>query len=548
MYISFYITDSRNGLIFQYLPSNDAPSFKNLWTRIQSTCPQLGHTRIDGVEDEFIYQRISESNIQTYTHSLVGKDLEVFKYYSHTNNLYYWCLVSRSSDITQPSHGFIMEPHILMEEIDEMLLDYFNKDKITVKKIVNNYDQITLIFNCCVNGGEPMTGGMYMNRVKSIIPMKSDFSKVINSTAHTIQNAVARRQYPSNGQIDNASKMFSSMSGDNKSGSPFTQDVEVVPWRSNKIMEDKNEFYLDIKETMSIVMEKGKSSSKKRTSHHTGFKLVNGKITGTLDCRSYLGGTPLVSVNLNNCGYDFGFPSLHDCVEIDQFDSKDTTLSFIPPNGKFKLMKYNLNLAGNEKVKNWNQLGIVSIDYMNNLGAKEDEFEVTVNIGSSRKVNKIRDLDIELQFVNQKKGIDKSHHKIRILRSTHGRFNQMANQERGNWLFDSEMATGTTAILRGCIESQDSEEMSFAEEEVAQEEVNHASKATPGALYKLNRVVIRYNHEGETLSGIAVNAIKADTHSSSSYSGNSNSSSNIKVAFKGVKYLSCVQAAEMRTY
>ena len=180
MYISFYITDSRNGLIFQYLPSNDAPSFKNLWTRIQSTCPQLGHTRIDGVEDEFIYQRISESNIQTYTHSLVGQDLEVFKYYSHTNNLYYWCLVSRSSDITQPSHGFIMEPHILMEEIDEMLLDYFNKDKITVKKIVNNYDQITLIFNCCVNGGEPMTGGMYMNRVKSIIPMKSDFSKVIH--------------------------------------------------------------------------------------------------------------------------------------------------------------------------------------------------------------------------------------------------------------------------------------------------------------------------------------------------------------------------------
>lgn len=511
---------------------------------------------MDNAADEYADEVGPMSNTETSTHGVVGKDLEVFKYYSNSNNLYYWCLVSRTSDTTQLSHGLTMEPLILMGEIDQMLLDYFDKDKITVKKIVNNYDQITLIFNCCVDGGEPMASGMYMNRVKSIIPMKSDFSKVINSTAHTIQSAVARHQYPTNGQMDNANKMFST--GGNRHGSPFTQDMEVVPWRNNKIVEDKNEFYLDIKETMSLVMERRKASNKRKTSHQGGFKLVTGKITGIFDCRSYLGGTPLVSVNLNNCGYDLGFPSLHDCVEIDQFDSKDTKLAFIPPNGKFQLMGYNLNLAGNERVKNWNQLGIVSVDYMNDLGVKEDEFEITVNISSSRKVTKIRNLDIELQFaldIDKNENADILHHKIRVLRSTHGRFNQTANQHRGNWVFDSEVATGTTAILRGCVEPQANDELHFGESESRQDEINNPNQdnATLAAKhYTLNRVIARYSHEGETLSGLGVNSIKIDSQSSNTHSGlgsnGSNGNTSIKTAFKGVKYLSCVAASEMRTF
>ncbi|CAL9736582.1 AP-3 complex subunit mu [Monosporozyma servazzii] len=555
MYISFYITDSRNGLIFQYLPSNDAPSFKNLWTRIQSTCPQMVQTKMDNAEDEYTVEISGMSNTETCTNGIVGKDLEVFKYYSCSNNLYYWCLVSRSSNSTQVSHRSSMEPLILMGEIDQILMDYFDKDKITVKKIVNNYDQITLIFNCYINGGEPMTSGMYMNRVKGIIPMKSDFSKVINSTAHTIQSAVARHQYPSNGQMDYANKMFST---GGKSGSPFIQDVEAVPWRNNKIMEDKNEFYLDIQETMSLVMEKRNNSSKRKTSRQGRFELVSGKITGTFDCRSYIGGTPLVSIKLNNSGYDLGLPSLHDCVEIDQFDSKETTLAFIPPNGKFKLMGYNLNLSDNERVKNWNQLGIVSLDYMNDLGVKEDEFEITVNISSSRKVAKIRNLDIELQFaldIDKSKKTDKSHYKIRVLRSTHGRFNQMANQQRGNWVFDSGVATGTTAILRGCVESQTSDDMDFGEDESGPNNTNQDKDVFTVKRFKLNRVIIRYSHEGETLSGMSVDSIQIDSESSHTHSGlgsnpssGSNSSTNVKAAFKGVKYLSRVEAAEMRTF
>lgn len=558
MYISFYITDSRNGLVFQYLPSNDAPSFKNLWTRIQSTCPQLTHSHgQNGTEDgkcdgSDVAGCITadEMGHGLCTHGFVAKDLEVFKYYSMTNNIYFWCLVSRAVEGTQRLN--VMRPAVVMEQIDQMLLDYFDKDKITLKKIINNYDQITLIFNCYLDGGEPMTSGMYMNRVKAIIPMKTDLSKVINSTAHSIKNVVNRHQYPQHmGRFDPMSYHGHSnrhlSSSPSVSSSPFIKDVEVVPWRNNSVLDDRNEFYLDIEETMTLVLEK---------THHRNnenrIKLVNGKISGILDCRSYLGGdSPLVTIALQNNGYDFRFPSLHDCVEIEQFDSqKDTKLVFIPPNGKFRLMEYNLML---DHDKNWNnQLGIVSIDYMNKLGMREDEFEVTLNIGALRRVSQICDLDIELDFIQRsgKKVVTSMDHgKIRILRSTHGRFNQSPLGSKGHWIFDdTEMSTGTTAILRGCVETPDAEENDNDQEEhngngENETAINNLNKRE----YLLNRVVIKYAHEGATLSGISVDSIQVDTHLSNPSMGSNARNGNIKTAFKGVKYISTVQAAEIRS-
>ena len=581
MYISFYITDSRNGLVFQYLPSTEAPSFTNLWTRIESTCPQLTqlpsngsfHDDIEGNKNVNILDSTATfTNNESLTHGLVSKDLEVFKYYSKVNNIYYWCLKSLNPDpVTK--RGLDIEPHIIMEEIDRMLLDYFDKDEISVKKIMNNYDQITLIFNCCINGGEPMTGGMYMNRVKNIVPMKSDLSKVINSTAHTIQNVVARRQYPLNGFVEsNGDGKFRTH---NNQLNRFKTGVEIVPWRNNNNnhsyaigsktttatnMSNRNEFYLDIRETMCLVMERTMNKRRKDRGSRQ-FQLVNGKITGIFDCRSYLiGDAPFVSIDLDNNGYDLGFPSLHPCVEIDQFDSQNTKLSFIPPNGKFRLMEYSLDI---NKERSWDttrgktykfsnqQFGIVSVDYLNNLGIKEDEFEITVNIASSRKVLEIYDLSIELQFkVNGKSNEinmfeDDYPKKIRILRSTHGRFTQLVNQNKGYWEFDSKISTGTTAILRGCIEDQNNDRNERNEEEESYNSNNtNMNIEKDRSKYILNRVILRYRHEGQSLSGIKVNGIKVENQISSNNSTNSNK---IQPAFKGVKYISYVKDIEMRT-
>lgn len=588
MYISFYITDSRNGLIFQYLPSADAPSFTNLWTRIKSTCPQLTKTQSDDLlyrnsnnnsnndGDNNDYTIYSPTN-KSATHGLVGKDLEVFKYYSRVNNIYYWSLRSLNSD-SVASQELNIEPHVIMAEIDQMLLDYFDKDKMTIKKIVNNYDQITLIFNCCINGGEPMTGGMYMNRVKNIVPMKSDFSKVINSTAYTIQNVVARHQYPINGLMENTEdRMFRSNS---KQLNRLNTGVEVVPWRSNKSLnnsnrtsynnnsgssnsnigtsnfannDNRNELYLDIKETMCLVMER--SMNKKRRSRNSGqFKIVNGRITGIFDCRSYLiGEAPFVTIDLNNHGYDLGFPSLHRCVELDQFDSQNTNISFIPPNGKFRLMEYNLDIQKE-------RYGIISLDYSNNLGIEEDEFEVTINIGSSRRISEIHDLCIELQFKandNTTNMYEEAYPiKTRILRSTHGRFSQIVNQNRGIWEFDSKISTGTIAILRGCIENQNKEDTDKNrnnnsnndddDDDGNDSSISNCKKVKKiKSKYTLNRVILRYKHEGESLSGITVNSIKVENQLSSSNGIHSNNK--IPTPFKGVKYLSYVKNIEMRT-
>ena len=316
--------------------------------------------------------------------------------------------------------------------------------------------------------------------------------------------------------------------------------------------DNRNEFYLDIKETMCLVMER-RMNKKRKSRDHRRFQIVNGKITGTFDCRSYLSGeAPFVTIDLNNDGYDLGFPSLHPCVELDHFDSQNTNISFIPPNGKFKLMEYNLDIKRE-------RFGIISLDYLNNLGMKEDEFEVTINIGSSRRVSEIYDLSIELQFKVDGKMTDIYEDdcltKIRILRSTHGRFSQLVNQNRGYWEFDSKISTGTTAILRGCIEDQNDEGDSKNKEVRRERDDNDNNNNSKSDSYKdvkkntskhvLNCVILRYRHEGESLSGIAVNSIKVENQM---FSRNGINCNKVQTPFKGVKYLSCVKDIEMRTY
>ena len=215
----------------------------------------------------------------------VGRDLEVYKYFSITNKLNYWCLTS-----TAKSKG-PLDCFTFLETIDYILLEYFDKDKLSIKKLVNNYDRISLIFNCCIEAGEPNVSDMlYVNKIKEAVPERSDLSKLISSTAHNLQQAV---QLPQQRQQQLQQNQFS------RGSSLHVENEEIVPWRTSRASKhENNELYLDLLETFHVVFEKKKSH----------IRLVNGNIHGTLDVRSYLNDTPLVLVKLNTMGNDIGIP------------------------------------------------------------------------------------------------------------------------------------------------------------------------------------------------------------------------------------------------
>ncbi|KAG0659580.1 AP-3 complex subunit mu [Maudiozyma exigua] len=524
MYLSFYITDSRNGLIFQYLPSANAPTFSDLWVKMKS---------VENVD----------SDISSFYEIKIGKYLNVSRYHSNVNNLNYWCLSSKENDISNGSGTNRIEPLVLLENIDTILMEYFNKDQLTVKKLTNNSDRLTMIFNYIIDDGEPqLSGNLYSNKIKEVIPLQNDFTKIIHSTAKNLSNAVA-----------NSSQKKDLRYHGVMSSNTTIMDDNAVPWRTTKFTPySKEEIYLDFKEKVKLVFQKH-GNGKRRIFSSNGYinnelksgnrssrmRLVHGSIYGSIEGHSLLNGNmPTIELNLNNNGSNLGIPRFHNCVNIEDYivDNEDpnllnTKIKFIPPDGKFHLMDYNINLQNDMSS---NDMGLISINFENNLGLNDDEFEITVNINGSSKVSKIKNLVIDLRFFEKMNNNDDNDSsvelpqgKIKILRNTHGRFSHDVGAVTGSWIFDVSTPTGTIAVLRGCIE-----DVSVSKDTESQE-----SKTKSVGSMILQALNVKYEYEGQLISGIKVNSIDVSKGLRSSTTSN---------VFKGFKYISEMIDCELR--
>ncbi|EDO19511.1 hypothetical protein Kpol_1018p42 [Vanderwaltozyma polyspora DSM 70294] len=559
MYISFYITDTNNALIFQFLINSNAPSFRQILTKLQSIYPELGVSLNRGSEKNESFE-----NGGKFLHGNLGTDLEIFGYYSKINRFYYWCLKSRSKDNTD------LDPYVLLEQIDVKLMDYYDKDGLSVKKISNNYDQISLIFYWMINGGEPNVGKTSTNFIKENVPMKVDLSKVFTSTAQNIQKAI---------QSSQAQKpIFQDFS--------FQENKANAPWRSQNVKHNNNEIYIDLVESVHVVYQtKIRRSNELTRSKQSIKKIVNGYLKGTAYVQSFLNGNPLVELQLELSGNDIGHPSFHECVDIDEYlknidNSSISSLKFIPPDGKFTLMDYTITLdPTKEKEKSYgsfsNRIGMVDIFFEDGLGSNGDEFEVSINIGKYNQVTEIKNLKVELHFSatatnngdftevkpsnydiepngidgNKKSNIQKfdnnnddfndhgddnnntdddndddddddnnnnnnddddddddAEYKIKMLRSTHGRFENSISPNKSIWIFDETTPSGISPTLNGCVE--------------------YSSK-TPITKMYLSRISLHYEHIGQLASGIRVKTLNIVSGLKAF---------NDEKLFKGVKY------------
>ncbi|KAK4057449.1 hypothetical protein OIO90_001518 [Microbotryomycetes sp. JL221] len=98
-----------------------------------------------------------------------------------------------------------------------------------------------------------------------------------------------------------------------------------LPWRRQGLRYSSNEIYFDMIETLEFVLDK------------TG-KILTGNITGEVECRSKLSGMPDLNLSftdptqLDDCAF-------HPSVRFGKWN-KDKLISFVPPDGSFNLMQY----------------------------------------------------------------------------------------------------------------------------------------------------------------------------------------------------------------
>ncbi|XP_054764234.1 AP-1 complex subunit mu-1 isoform X1 [Lytechinus pictus] len=117
--------------------------------------------------------------------------------------------------------------------------------------------------------------------------------------------------------------------------------TNAVSWRSDNIKYRKNEVFLDVIESVNLLV-------------NVNGNVLRSEIIGSIKMRVFLSGMPELRLGLNdkvlfeNTGrgksksVELEDVKFHQCVRLSRFEN-DRTISFIPPDGEFELMSYRLN-------------------------------------------------------------------------------------------------------------------------------------------------------------------------------------------------------------
>ena len=164
--------------------------------------------------------------------------------------------------------------------------------------------------------------------------------------------------YPQNCAID-VLRLYISLGNvkpaDEPEPSALTSQITgAIDWRREGIRHKKNEVYIDVLESVNLLLSQSGSILRNEV---TGAVQMNTKLTGMPECKFGLNDKLVIdkdrsggaggddargkpSVEIDDCTF-------HRCVRLGKFDA-DRTITFIPPDGEFELMRYrvsdNINL------------------------------------------------------------------------------------------------------------------------------------------------------------------------------------------------------------
>ncbi|KAI0373069.1 clathrin adaptor mu subunit [Pilatotrama ljubarskyi] len=189
--------------------------------------------------------------------------------------------------------------------------------------------------------------------------------------------------YPQNSEADTlktyitTESVVSSSIAAEDSSKITTQATGSTSWRRGDVKYKKNEAFVDVVETVNLSM------SAKGT-------ILRADVDGHILMRAYLSGTPECKFGLNDKlvidknergggdAVELDDCRFHQCVRLDEFDST-RTISFIPPDGEFELMKY----RSTTNIK----LPLRVIPTVNEIGTTQVSYIVTVKTNFSNKLS-----------------------------------------------------------------------------------------------------------------------------------------------------------------
>ena len=104
--------------------------------------------------------------------------------------------------------------------------------------------------------------------------------------------------------------------------------ISSMPWRKAGVKYAQNEIYIDIIEEVDAIIDRNGTT-------------ISSEVTGVVQANSRLSGIPDLTLTfvdpnvIDDC-------SFHPCVRYNRFE-RDSTVSFVPPDGQFELMRYRVS-------------------------------------------------------------------------------------------------------------------------------------------------------------------------------------------------------------
>lgn len=260
-----------------------------------------------------------------------------------------------------------VEPLLILEFLHRIVdaLEEFLSAPLISHKIEASYDVVAQLLTEMCDGGSVAT--TEPNALRDVVEVEGWMGKLLGSITLPGQVKDLGASY---GRAPSPGTMMPS--------SLAAAAAPALPWRRANVRHTSNELYADVVETLSVTLA---------PSGRPLAAFANGTIAFT----SKVSGVPDISVTLtgpsgkHHLGNVLELPVFHPCVRLAKWKEQPGLLSFIPPDGRFILAGYEVDLLPFTSGKSGNLSASslklpVNIEMKTGLGPTGSDFEVRVNV------------------------------------------------------------------------------------------------------------------------------------------------------------------------
>lgn len=212
-----------------------------------------------------------------------------------------------------------------LHRVAEVLEDFLGSPLLS-SRIESHYDVVAQLLSEMVDGG--IIASTEPNALKDIVEAPNFIKSLLGGVG--LPSTTPSSLTPSATPFSLSSRPSLARPGSNPNAG------SSVPWRRANVRHTSNELYVDIVETLQVTIA---PSGRPLSAIANGTIAMTAKVSGVPELLLQLGSMGGVSNTVS-------LPVFHPCVRLNRWKERPGELSFVPPDGRFILAGYEVDLLG----------------------------------------------------------------------------------------------------------------------------------------------------------------------------------------------------------